>query len=244
MTWLWILLAILGGLLLLVLFLLLFGKASVHITCCEQVRVVLTILGILSIPLISEKKEPKPRICRDPKRVLRRERKKAKLAAKKTQKKNLRARQKAAQKKVAAKSNRPKPNLLDNIAMVTALIKELYRKTNGKIVLRVKRMHLYVSSSDAANTAFIYAAILQAAVYLFEWIERKFTHILRKDGAMQIIPDFVSGKMRADIDISVGIHFRHAIPLALALLKAYKRESRLALKKAMQRASEAQTKAQ
>ncbi len=243
MTWLWILLAILGGLLLLILLLLLFGKAGVRITCREQVRVVLTVLGI-SIPLISEKKEPEPRICRDPKRVLRKEQKRARLAAKKAQKKDLRARQKAAQKKAAAKSDRPKPNLLDNLAMVTALVKELYRGTNGKLVLRVKRMHLYVSSSDAANTAFLYAAVLQTAVYLFEWIERKFTHIRRKDGAMQVIPDFVSGKMRADIDISVGIHFRHALPLALALLKAYKRERRIAVKKAMQRASEAQTKAQ
>ncbi len=248
---LWILLAVLLAILACLLLLILFGGVQIRIICQEKLRVVAGV-WFLRFTLVSDKKKKKKERqkplsdCRNPERALRRELKRREKLARKAEKKRLKA-QKKAQKKAARKEQHaasgkktPSPNLKENLDMILALLKKLYDGTNGRIKVRVRRMHILVGTEDAAKTAIMYGVILQSASYLLNFIESKFTHIARRDGDITIAPDYVSGHMSADIDIAVSIKIRHAIRLGVAMLLAYFKESRAAKQKALLRTLEGQ----
>ena len=129
----------------------------------------------------------------------------------------------------------PSPNLKENLDVILALLKKLYERTHGKVKIRVRRMHILVGTDDAAKTAITYGVILQSASYILSFIEQKFTHIAYREGDISIAPDYVSGHMSADIDITASIKIRRAIRLGLAILLAYFKESRAAKQKALLR---------
>jgi hypothetical protein len=247
MTVLYILLGILFGLLLLILLVFLLGSASVRIVCNSDLQVKASVLGIpfrLYPKKDEEGKEKKSlKQCKNPQRVLRRE-----LAAqKKIAEKRLRALQKAKEKahkkkKLKAKKGQPNPNLRENLEMIRALLQNLYGYTHGKIKINVKRMHISVGSDDAAKTAIRYGVILQLATYILEFIETKFNHIERREGDMEIKADYLSDSITADIDIRCGMKLRNALKAILGMHTSYKKERRLALKKAKARVNAASQK--
>ncbi len=238
MKLLWIILAIVAGLLLLILLLLLLGKASIRIIHRKKLRVILTVCGI-PFPLLSEKKEKEPHLrrCQNPNRIWKLEQKRAKKAKKKALKKQKRAAEKAAKKKAeqAVSKKAPKPNLRENISMVLALIKELYRQTKGKLNIRVDTLRLAIAAKDAGEAAILYGAAVQGAAYLCQWIEEHFTHIERDMDSMQIYPDFSAQKTEFEIDLSCELRLGSALSIALGMRNAYRREKRIALKKAKRR---------
>ena len=240
MTVLLIVLGVLLGLLLLISLIVLVDKAKIRIICRGDVKVVASVLGI-RFTLYPEKKKQKkePRFffpCKDPDKILKRELKKQRKAAEKLQRKKKKARKKYAQKKAKQrKAAQPDPNLLENLQMVLHLIKRFYNTANGKATVEVRRMHLTVASDDAAKTAVLYGVIVQSAAYVLEWIDSHFARIKRKEGAMTVTPDYLSSTMTSDIDITLSLHLRRGLKIAVEMLSAYKEEKKLALKKAKKR---------
>lgn len=243
MKLLWIVLAVLGVLLLLVLSLILYGKATLRVVCQKKLRLVLQI-GRIPITLISDKeKKPKDLVrCRNPRRVLKKElrlqEKRRIKAAKKKQNKAKKA-QKKAKKKALAKGQ-PTPNVLDYAKMVGPLLRDLYKKTAGRIDFRIRRMHLMIASKDAATTALLYAGVQQSVTYLLYWLENHFNRITRDADAVCVVADFGSEKTSVDIDISATMHLSAAIALAAGMLRSYRRERTLAKRRAEFRALEKQ----
>lgn len=244
---LWILLAVLLAILLCLLLLVLLGGVQVRIICKEKLRVVAGV-WFLRFTLVSEEKKKKKKErkkplsdCRDPEKALRLELKRREKERKKAEKKRLKA-QKKAQKKAARKQRHAAggkqtatPNLKEKLDMILALLKKLYERTQGKVKIRVRRMHIRVGTDDAAKTAITYGVILQSASYILNFIESKFTHIAHREGDISITPDYLSDHMSTDIDIALSIKIRHALRLGLAMLLAYTKESRAAKQKAMLR---------
>ena len=99
-----IILAVLGGILLLTLLLLFFGSARIHIICCEKLKVVAWICGV-PITLFSneskakKKKSKKLPRCRNPEAALKKELRRRASEEKKAERKRKRAEKKAAKKK-------------------------------------------------------------------------------------------------------------------------------------------------
>lgn len=241
-----IVLAVLGGILFLLLLLILLGTVKVRIVYREKVRVVLYVLGI-GITLVSDReKKPELTDCHDPEAVLRREKRKAKKAArkaakkaaKKEEKKKLKAEQKARKKQEKADKKAagvPAPNVVENLQMILALLKKLYTVTRGRFHLHVKRLHITVGTDDAAKTAMLYGMILQSATCILQWLQTNFIPIHRKDGSMEINPDFITCKTTADVDILCSLKIRHAIGMAIRMLMTFLTEKKNANKKAARR---------
>ena len=235
-----IVLTVLGGLLLLLLLLLLLGHARVRIRCPgKALRVTLSVCG-LPFTLLSdaEKEIPDPKDLEHPEALLRRERRRQRRAEKRAEKKRLRAREKAAKRaeqKRAREKGQPTPNLKEKLEMILALLQLLYRETGGKLRLRVRRLHLWVGTDDAAKTAILYGAILQSATYLLQWIDTHLLRIDRREGAMTVEPDFVSGKCHADIDLTCSIRLYTALVIGVRMLLAFQREKATAMRKAILR---------
>lgn len=242
---LWIILTILAVLLLLVLLLLLYGKATLRIICRERLRLVLRI-GPIPITLVSdkEKKPPSLKRCHHPERTLRKElrlhKKRLIKAAKKNQRKAKKAEKKATKRALAAKQQKPHP--FDYLKLVKALLRELSRRTSGRIDFKIRRLHIYVASDDASKTALLYAGCVNALNLLLRWIESRFNHIERDAGAADVFADFGTIKPHADIDLSATMHLSSAISVALGMLKAYRREQRLLKKRVAARAAKKQAK--
>lgn len=235
-----IVLTVLGGLLLLLLLLLLLGHARVRIRCPgKALRVTLSVCGIpFTLLSDAEKEIPDPKDLEHPEALLRRERRRQRRAEKRAEKKRLRAREKAAKRaeqKRTQRNDQPSPNLKEKLEMILALLQLLYRETGGKLRLRVRRLHLWVGTDDAAKTAILYGAVLQSAAYLLQWIDTHLLRIDRRDGAMTVDPDFVSGKCHADIDLTCSIRLYTALVIGVRMLLAFQREKAAAMRKAILR---------
>lgn len=235
-----IVLTVLGGLLLLLLLLLLLGHARVRIRCPgKALRVTLSVCGIpFTLLSDAEKEIPDPKDLEHPEALLRRERRRQRRAEKRAEKKRLRAKEKAAKRaeqKRTQRNDQPSPNLKEKLEMILALLQLLYRETGGKLRLRVRRLHLWVGTDDAAKTAILYGAVLQSATYLLQWIDTHLLRIDRRDGAMTVEPDFVSGKCHADIDLTCSIRLYTALVIGVRMLLAFQREKAAAMRKAILR---------
>ena len=244
MKLLWIALAVLGALLLLALSFILYSKATIRVVCKKKLKLVLQV-GRIPITLISDKeKKPKELVrCRNPRRVLKKElrlqEKRRKKAAKKKQNKAKKA-QKKAKKKALAK-NKPTPNVLDYVKMVGPLLRDLHKKTAGRIDFRIRRIHLRIASKDSASTALLYAGVQQGVTYLLYWLENHFhNRVITDPDAVYVAADFGNEKTSVDIDISATMYLSAAIALAVGMLRSYRRESTLAKRRAEFRALEKQ----
>ncbi|MBE6627451.1 MAG: DUF2953 domain-containing protein [Ruminococcaceae bacterium] len=248
-----LILAILGGILGLILLLILFGSVKIRVIFKKKLRVVLYAFGI-PITLVSDKPKkkdlpPELKNCKNPEAVLRREKKKylkaQKKAAEKQAKQKLKNAEKAKRKKQhqskeAKKKDPSMPKLSEKIAFVFALLKALYRATNGKFRLRVYRMHLLIGTDDAAKTAILYGATVQSVSYILQWLQTHFIPIRRDEGDMTIDPDFVRGKTSVDIDICCSLKLRRGMIIGVRMLWAYLKEKEALDQTVKKRLEEAQ----
>lgn len=216
-----IILAVLAALLILLLLVLLLGSAHIRITYREQLRIVLSVMGI-RYRLFPEhgggKQESKAAQKRAKKRALRKKRKQAEK------------RRQLQEKKSAGE---PLPNALEKLEMTVSIIKTLLRKIRGKMMIRVYRFHIRVATKDAAQTAILYGATVAAVSSVLELAQVYLSPIDRQDGHMQIVPDYLTDKTATEIDVSVGMRFYRAIPILFAFFSAYKTEK--AQRKAIRR---------
>ena len=104
-------------------------------------------------------------------------------------------------------------------------------------------MHLSVGTDDAANTAILYGVIVQSVSYLIHFVEANFADIERRDGAILVEPDYVSGKTHADIDIVCSMNLGRALMVLLGMLSAYSNEQDRTFRKAALRINKKRGKA-
>ncbi len=245
---LWIILWSILAIIALPVLVILLGSIRVRIVYREKVKVQVGTCGV-NITVVSdkEKKEKKPRRlekCKNPEKVLQRELKKqqkaAEKAAKKAEAKRRKAKLKKAQKKAkkaeqakeAHKPKGPKPTIKENLDMILALLKKLYRVTRGSIKLHFRKMHIAIGTGDAAKTALTYGVVVQSASYLLNFIEATFTHLKRDFGDMTIYPDYTASKTTVDIDIVCKIKIRKLISIGVSMALAFLKEWKAVKKKA------------
>lgn len=245
---LWIILAIIA----LPVLVILLGSIRVRIVYRDRLKVQVGTCGInvtvLSDKKKKEKKHPPLKACKHPERVLKKELKKQERARVKAAKKAEERRRKAALKKAKKKAQKaqkvqqaskpkvPTPNVKENLDMILALLKKLYRVTRGSIHVHFRKMHIAVATGDAAKTAIRYGIIVQSASYLLNFVEETFTHLKRDFGDMTVYPDYTSSKTKVDLDIVCRIRILKLISIGISMLLAFLGERAKAKKKAVLRA--------
>lgn len=235
-----IVLAAIGGILLLLLLILLFGRAKVRITYTDQVTVLLSILGYRKklYPTKEEQEKKELVVSTDPKHILEEELREARKLRKKLrreqEKKAKKAAKKAAKASAIAKANATRePNLLENLACIFSVVREIYYRSRGKLKIKVHKMKIVIGTEDAAKTAILYGAILQSTAYILQWIQDHFNRLRRSDGDMQVIPDYTAYTSHAEVDIACSMTFLRILIIYVASMSAYetKKQSILAKRK-------------
>ena len=228
----WIIaLIVVGSLLLLCFFLLLFVRVRVRITLKEKLGVSVRIL-FWKKRILPETQAGllDPASCKHPEKILEREERRRRKLLEKAEKKRQEPSEEAG-----ADVPAPKPNLVENIGMISALVKKGYALTKGKIGIRFYRMHLSVGAGDAAATAICYGAAVQSVSLLLEWIDTHYNRIRREPGDLRIEPDFVEGKTRADIDLELSVGLPRALRIGFGAWNAWKTEHAVRDRKAAER---------
>ncbi len=245
---LFIILGVLGGILLLLLLLLLLGIVRVRLRYGGQKPLKVTV-SLLRIPitLVGKQKKAPPALKDpgDPHTLLRREERKMRRYLKKQEKQDAKKREKQRQKalkkelkkreKAAKKAaGVPSPNLRENLSMILELIKRFYAVSNGRMRVKVNSLRLSVGTDDAAKTAILYGTAVQLVNTILEWLDKVYLPITNREKAT-VVPDFVTGKIQADVDIVLSLHLRHALAMGVRMLLSYREESKKANRKARQR---------
>ena len=243
-------LIILGAILVSAVLIFFFGNAKIRVISKDQIRVVASICGI-PFTIYPEKKDApkKPRNlarCRNPEAVLRRELKRQQRAKEKAERKKQKAAKRAAkraEKKIGIPQKYcPVPNLKENLEMVLALLKKFYYKTRGKIKIKVNKLHIRVSTDDAAHTAILYGVVAQLVYRIVVYVEENYTALQRRDGDLLVEPDYASSECSADIDVVLSAKIWRAIFIFIDMSNAYDAEKKIAYRKAALRKREKQNK--
>ena len=216
MTPLQIALATLGGLLLLLFLLLLFGRAKLVVNYDGGLEILLFGIGRKKVILQSKKPTPKKeakrtdltgltgtdrkltRLFKKQKRALEKaKRKRAKEAARKA------ARQRKREEK---KKKREAPPLspIETLTLAAHLIKKIYKITKGKCRLRIKRLTIVVGSDDAASTALLYGSLSALLAELLDFIDANYIDTKIEKNAVSITPDFTADACKGEISFAIS----------------------------------------
>lgn len=178
--------------------------------------------------------------CKNPDRILRKELKRQKKIAAKLEKK----RRKAAKKEAKRLRNLekqpippvvPAPNLKENLQMILALVKKLYRETGGRLHIRIDHCHISVGTDDVAKTAVLYGVCIQGVAALLELTKSGYPHTRYKTEDISVTPDYLSEKSSADLLVICSVRLFRLIGIGLRMLMAYNREKQRAQEKAIRR---------
>lgn len=248
---LWIVLAVIGGLLIAGVVTFFFGKVRIRIRYRDDFSLSVNLFW-LRFAILEQKQQTdddKKRDlsrCRAPALVLRRELRRSERAAERAYRKALREKKKKLKKQVErklAKKNQPKPNLKENLEMIGHLIGHFYNVTGGRIGIRIRSLRISVGAEDAAKTALLYGAVLQGASLVLELINSKFSRIKRKRGAIAVVPDFLANECHADVDIICETTPLRALRIYFGLMEAVELERTKARRKAARRLAKKRAKA-
>lgn len=236
--WLWIALLAVAVIVLLIVLVVVFARLRLHITLDDEFNLRVRSLWLHFNLADQTEEQPETKPCKNPERVLRRELRRVRREELRAQKKARRAeKRKSKQKEAPAPKAPPKLplNLPERIALITALVKRFYDLTSGRIRIHVRRLHITVSTDDAAKTAILYGAVCEATAVLLELVNDGYTPVKYKNGAVAIIPDYVSGKCDAKIDVVCSISLVRAFVILGSLVESHRIESARAQKKARRR---------
>ncbi|MBE6529348.1 MAG: DUF2953 domain-containing protein [Ruminococcaceae bacterium] len=237
-------LSAIGGVLLLLVFILCFGFVGARISYEGELNVRISIFGFRKtiFPRKTVEKSLTDVAKSDPKKLLKKEEKRRKRAEKKA----ARLQKKQAKKKQPSKKAGPEPtpNPKENLDMILAVLKRAYALTKGKLRVDFRKLRLSIATGDAASTAILYGTVVQTFSYLLQWTQDHFNEIRRKDGDLTITPDFLSQKSTFALDIRLQTRGFRAIGIAFGLFRAYRTEKRRARLHAKKRiAKQAEKKA-
>lgn len=159
-----------------------------------------------------------------------------KKMAKKAAKKKKAAKEKQARKEAAKADPTPKKKksiveILDIIALVTKLAKEVIGRFFKHLRIDVARLKVKVATSDAASTAIAYGAITQSLNLLLPVLEEVKNFSLPHVANLSVDADFLSDTPDIDVQLSFSIRVWHVFDIALGAAKALIRHQLQKLKK-------------
>jgi len=141
---------------------------------------------------------------------------------------------KAQKKKDAAKAKKiekgkklPPPEPSDEppiVRVILPLVRGILDHFFGRIQFKILRMNITVGGSDAAQTALLYGAISQGAAYLLELISQKTKFRRARNTYVQIVPDFLLDKIKADVLIIFRLRLIDLISTGLKFLVRFLKE--------------------
>lgn len=232
---LYICLAVLAGILLLAVCLVIFCPVRLMIRSDGDLRITLRVLGFKK-RIFPEKEQLKFKMPKtnDPKKLLRAEkkRKKAELRLQRKEEKRLRKKNRKKQRKQAERAKEPKLNWTEQLRLILAMVKHIYDITKGKAKLKIRKLYLRISASDAAKTAIAYGLATQTVSYLLHWIDSHFMDIENEPGAVRVYADYSEKIPAADIDIQIKMPFLKGLKLVFAARSAYLDEKETSLRHA------------
>lgn len=105
----------------------------------------------------------------------------------------------------AKDKDKKKVPLSRQIARITRLFGRIFDRLPGVLTLRARRVIVIVSTDDAAKTALLYGAVSASLAALTEVIDRSVATVKtgRRD-EIDVRADFISGKTRAEIDLTLS----------------------------------------
>ncbi len=111
--------------------------------------------------------------------------------------------------------NKPERDILGLISKLLEVVKVFLSRFGHHLRINVKRVHIIVASKDAATTAVLYGAVCGAVQCLFEFLYNCIHLTLPKSEEMQVVPDFTSEKIKAEIDITFSFRLWQVFDILL-----------------------------
>lgn len=141
-------------------------------------------------------------------------------------------------KDVSETKEKQSVSLSRQIARITRLFGRIFDRLPGVLTLRARRVVVTVSSDDAAKTALLYGAVSAGLAALTELIDRSVARVKtgRRD-LMDVRADFIGGKTRADVDLTLSARVFGMLRL-LFLLLTYRASQKRAKRKKKKKAPE------
>ncbi len=152
--------------------------------------------------------------------------KKAQRLREKLEKKRLK-KEEAKKKKASQKESpteKPKktlPEILDMITMVRTIAAKVIAKFWKHLHIDIARLRIRVAMGDAAETAIAYGAVTGAINTLFPLLETVKNFDLPKQKDIDVVADFVSEEIEADVKISFSLRLWHALDVAFSALFSF-----------------------
>ncbi|MCD7776280.1 MAG: hypothetical protein LUH54_02785 [Firmicutes bacterium] len=110
-------------------------------------------------------------------------------------------------------------SILSIITRISDIIADIIKRFPSKLRLDISCFRLYVGGKDAASAAVTYGAVVQAVGALVTLLERSPIDTHRPKHENYVIePDFLSGKINADIKMTLSIRPASVLHLGLSLL--------------------------
>lgn len=221
MTFVWILIGILAGLLLL-------GAAPLTVSITYKSGDFVRVKAGVPPIMLSLYPDPETEL-EDESLTLTEKRALLKKLEKNKAKKAKKAAKKAAKKKTSPKKDekaegtapqKKKKSAKRNIRFLIRFVSLLLKRTGERTTVTVKRCYLTVGSKDAAETAYLYGTLSASVAYLLAIID---VHTKKEPSRKHIgvYADFTADKITADIALTLKIRLFSALKLALQALWQY-----------------------
>ena len=208
-----IVLVALGALLLLLLSLLLIGRAKLILRYSSGLEVKFSVFGIQKTILQHKKAAPRrakpltdltdlPGVDRKLKRLFKQQ-KKALAKVKRRQVKEAKQKLKRQKRREEKEKKRTSPKLSPQevLTLVSHLIEKAYEITKGKFRLSIECLTIVVGSEDAATTALLYGSLSTLLAGLTDFLDDNGIRTKVEKDAVSISPDFTSGQCKAKISL-------------------------------------------
>ena len=125
----------------------------------------------------------------------------------------------------SAAKEKPERDIMGLISKLLEVVKVLFKRFGHHLRIKVKRVHIIVASEDAATTAVLYGAVCGAVQCLFEFLYNCMHLTLPKSEEMQVVPDFTSEKIKAEIDITFSFRLWQIFDILLRSAWTYIKQS-------------------
>ena len=241
-----IVLVALGALLLLLVSLLLIGRAKLILRYRSGLEVKLSFFGIQKTILQNKNAAPRkakpltdltdlPGVDRKLKRLFKQQKRalaKAKRRQLKEAKQSLRRQKKKEKEK---KRTSPKLSPQEVLTLALHLIEKAYEITKGKFDLRIERLIIIVGSEDAATTALLYGSLSTLLAGLTDFLDTNGVRTKVEKDAVSISPDFTAEQCKAKISLVLSTGLLRALIILARGGVAYIREKAAAEQHAKER---------
>ncbi len=216
------------GCILLFFVLILSVKATVTVEYSDDIRLTVKVLcfKIKILPKKPKKKKgPQSMSKKQAEKIRKGLRKKAAKKRQKQLEKQKKKQQKKEQKELEKKQPQKEPKKKLSLSDILALIKmagdivsTLFKTFFGHLRINVARLHVNLAMGDAATTAIAYGAVSNAAMYLFEILDKVKGIDLPDVKDVSINADFLGESTTVNMKISVSLRPWHLFHVLFAVI--------------------------